>query len=1130
MKTDDRRPLFRRSLAGVVLAAVLLALWGAATHGSLPSGSTEPAIASLTPESGPEGMVVTIGGSNFGPSIGAVQGTSGVSFNGAWATPSSWSDTEIRVPVPPGAATGEVVVTVSSQPSAGIEFTVTGTGGSGPAIGTVSPGLGTEGTVVTIRGANFGSTAEMGGVSFNGVWAAASSWSDEEIRVAVPADAATGEVVVTANGQASNGVAFIVPDSGLGEPVIDSLSAASGPEGTVVTIEGSNFGPSIRALEGTSGVSFNGVWGQPTYWSETQIQVPVPAGAPSGLVTVTVGGEASNGLAFVVERPAPLIEAVDTTFGREGTTVEISGRNFGPAMEASQGWSGVSFDGLWGMPTYWSDREIHVSAPAGVSGGLIVVTSVGQESNGIPFTVARAKRMSRTVAAASTAPRAGPELKSLDPAGGSVGTPVKIKGKNLGDEQGDSTVTFNGTAVTNYVTWSNKRIDVAVPAGATTGDVVVTVGGVPTAGIEFTVTAGTDPAISSLDPDSGPEGTSVEITGTNFRASQGTSSVTFNGTGATPTNWSDTSITVAVPMGATTGNVVVTVDGTPSSGVSFTVAPAIGSLSPDSGPEGTTVEITGTSFGAMQGTSTVTFNGTGATPTSWSDTSITVTVPAGATTGSVVVTVGGTPSDGASFAVTPAIGSLSPIAGPEGATVEITGTSFGAMQGTSSVTFNGTPVATYTSWSDTSITVMVPMGATTGDVVVTVGGEASNGVSFAVGTDPVISGLNPDSGPAGTTVEITGANFGASQGTSTVTFNGAGATPANWSDTSITVTVPTNATTGNVVVTVDGTASNGMTFTVKPVIRGLSRVSGPEGAAVVITGTSFGAMQGTSTVTFNGTGATPTSWSDTSITVTVPAGATTGSVVVTVGGTASDGVSFTVTPAINSLSPIVGPEGATVVITGTSFGAMQGTSTVSFNGVTATPTGWSDTSITVTVPAGATTGPVVVTVGGQGSNGVSFTVGTDPVITSLSPALGQVGTTVEISGANFGASQGAGSTVTFNGTAATASSWSDTSITVTVPASATTGPAVVTVAGVASNLVTFTVTGPPPVISKLKPDEGEVGESVKIKGEHFGTARGTSKVTFNGEPAISRKWGDDKITVNVPAGARTGPVVVTVDG
>ena len=63
-----------------------------------------------------------------------------------------------------------------------------------------------------------------------------------------------------------------------------------------------------------------------------------------------------------------------------------------------------------------------------------------------------------------------------------------------------------------------------------------------------------------------------------------------------------------------------------------------------------------------------------------------------------------------------------------------------------------------------------------------------------------------------------------------------------------------------------------------------------------------------------------------------------------------------------------------MTITGTNFGATQGTSTVTFNGTTATPTSWSATSIVVPVPAGATTGNVVVTVGGLASNGQSFTV------------------------------------------------------------------------------------------------------------------------------------------------------------
>ena len=657
MKTDDRYSRIQRSLAGVVLAALLLALWGAATPGSLPSGSTEPVIDSVTPASGEEGTLVTIRGANFGPSVGAVQGTSGVSFNGVWSTPSNWSDGEIRVAVPPGASTGEVVVTVSSQASAGVEFTVTGMGGPGPAIGTVSPLQGMEGTVVTIRGGGFGSTAEMGGVSFNGVWAAASSWSEGEIRVAVPADAGTGPVVVTANGQSSNGVAFMVPDSGLGEPSVHSLSSGSGPEGTVVTIEGENFGPSIRVLEGTSGVSFNGVWGEPTYWSETQIQVPVPEGAPSGLVTVTAGGEASNGLAFVVERAAPVIEAVDASLGLEGTRVEISGRNFGPAMEAVQGWSGVSFDGSWGVVSYWSDREIRVSTPAVVSGGLVVVTVGERSSDGHPFNVTRTATISGAIAASNVDERTEPKISKLNPDAGQVGISIKIKGLNFGASQGTGAVSFNGTAVTDYVSWGDTKIQVRVPEGATTGPVVVTVDGQASSGLTFTV-AEPAPAINDngLIPASGPVGTSVKVKGFNFGASQGESTVTFNGTPATPTSWGDTKIQVPVPVGANTGPVVVTVDGGASNGVTFTVltTPLINDngLSPDSGPAGTSVKVKGASFGASQGQSTVTFNGVEAQPTSWSDTKIQVPVPEGATTGPVVVTVDGAASNGVTFTVT----------------------------------------------------------------------------------------------------------------------------------------------------------------------------------------------------------------------------------------------------------------------------------------------------------------------------------------------------------------------------------------------------------------------------------------------------------------------------------------------
>ncbi len=321
----------------------------------------------------------------------------------------------------------------------------------------------------------------------------------------------------------------------------------------------------------------------------------------------------------------------------------------------------------------------------------------------------------------------------------------------------------------------------------------------------------------------------------------------------------------------------------------------------------------------------------------------------------------------------------------------ITGTNFGATQGTSTVKFNGT-AGTATAWSATSITVPVPTGATTGNVVVTVGGVASNGVSFTVTAPaPSITSLNPTSGTVGTSVLITGTNFGATQGTSTVKFNGTAGTPTAWSATSITVPVPAGATTGNVVVTVGGVASNGVSFTVTTAlinIASLSPNSGPVGSSVLITGTNFGATQGTSTVKFNGTAGTATAWSATSITVPVPAGATTGNVVVTVGGVASNGVNFTVTassPSITSLNPTSGAVGSSVIITGTNFGATRGTSTVKFNGTAGTATTWSATSITVPVPSGATTGNVVVTVGGVASNGVNFTVTTSKIAVSISP-------------------------------------------------------------------------------------------------------------------------------------------------
>jgi hypothetical protein len=107
---------------------------------------------------------------------------------------------------------------------------------------------------------------------------------------------------------------------------------------------------------------------------------------------------------------------------------------------------------------------------------------------------------------------------------------------------------------------------------------------------------------------------------------------------------------------------------------------------------------------------------------------------------------------GCTAGTAPTITGLSPASAPVGASVTIAGLNFGSTKGTSTVTFNGTAATTITSWSATSIVATVPVGATTGDVVVTVGGVASNGSAFTVAVVPTIVWAQPSPITYGTTL------------------------------------------------------------------------------------------------------------------------------------------------------------------------------------------------------------------------------------------------------------------------------------------------------------------------------------------------------------------------------------------
>ncbi len=495
----------------------------------------------------------------------------------------------------------------------------------------------------------------------------------------------------------------------------------------------------------------------------------------------------------------PSITSLSPTTGAVGASVKITGANFGP----SQGTNTVKFNGTTATSIgSWSSTKIVATVPTGATTGNVTVTVSGVASNGSAFTVVPA-----------------PSMTNLSTTSGPVGASVTVTGTNFGSMQGSGTVTFNGAKATSIGSWTATQIVATVPTSATTGDVVVNTSGVASNGINFTVLP--TPNVASLSPTTGAVGASVTITGTNFGATQGTSTVTFNGTPATTiTGWTPTSIGTTIPTGATTGSVVVTVSGVASNtSKAFTIvaAPSITNLSPTSGAVGVSVTIRGAHFGSTQGSGTVTFNGTTATTiTSWGSDMIVATVPVAATTGSVVVNASGVNSNGVAFTVLPSITSLSLTTGAVGASVTITGTNFGSTQGSGTVTFNGTTATLIGSWTATQIVATVPTGATTGNVVVNASGATSNGVNFTVVPAPSITSLSLTTGAVGTPVTITGANFGSTQGSGTVTFNGTTATSiGSWTAAQIVATVPTGAITGNVVVNASGVASNGILFTVQ---------------------------------------------------------------------------------------------------------------------------------------------------------------------------------------------------------------------------------------------------------------------------------------------------------------------------
>jgi hypothetical protein len=206
-----------------------------------------------------------------------------------------------------------------------------------------------------------------------------------------------------------------------------------------------------------------------------------------------------------------------------------------------------------------------------------------------------------------------------------------------------------------------------------------------------------------------------------------------------------------------------------------------------------------------------------------------------------------------------------------------------------------------------------------------------------------------------------------------VAIGGVSAEVASAFATSLTIKVPVGTVGGPITVTnAIGTGVSPVRFTVSgPQISGLSPASGLPGDRVTISGSGFVDV---SAVTFSGLPAEILDTSTSGLQVRVPASAETGAVAVTnYLGTALSPVNFLiVAPKIKSFSPVSGTVGTRVTVSGSGF---SGLVSLEFNGVPAQVLAASATSITVRVPAGATTGPLAVEAAtGTGISGTNFSV------------------------------------------------------------------------------------------------------------------------------------------------------------
>jgi large repetitive protein len=989
-----------------------------------------PQITTVSPTVGPSqgGITITLTGTNFGLNPFVVIG-------GNIAAPIlSSSHVQITCILPAGqGGNREVRVIAGGQTSAAAYFSY-----DPPVITTISQASGPTvgGTAISIFGSNFGNAPV---VTFNGVVVASTAdpvFPTGKLYITSPAGFGAGrKIIVTASGQASNGVDFDYYP-----PAPTTISPANGPTlgGVPITVTGSNFGANPTITIG--GVATAILAGS----TDGSLVFTLPVGKGANLDVKVVGQDGRASYALPFSYNPPLISSVSPTTAPSegGAIITVNGSNFGPSPS-------ITIGGNAATVLTASHGQITCVLPAGQGSNREVRVAAGNQTS-----------------AAATFSYAPPFISGLSPSSGSTlgGTTITLFGTNLGNA---ATATFNGVSVpcTHDATYPHNIVTIVSPPGSGIGKkIILNAAGQLSNSVDFNYSP---PTLSGISPANGPTagGAPIILSGANFGANP---TVTVGGVNATVLAGStESSLTFTLPVGEGLNQSVQVSSGSASSTNTLLFnynAPAISGVSPATGTTagGTTITLTGSSFGLNPSV----FIGPSFAPIlSNSHGQITCTLPAGqGSNREVRVIVAGQTSLPAYFSYTaPAIISISPANGPTvgGTTITLTGSNFGTAP---VVTFGGVviPNTRDVSTPHSRLTITTPSGYGTGkSIVVLAGDQLSNSLDFNYDA-PLLTGISPATGPitGNIPITLTGANFGTSSFVSIGGKNApllAGSTVGH-----LVVNLPAGQGLAEVVITApDGRQSGSQNYFTYdgPSITSISAASKPTSGnvPVTITGSNFGAS---STVTLGGNSVPVVSFSSTQIVFTLPEsflGATNLPVVVRTGTQASGVVNLSYDlPQITSISPATGPTvgGNSITLTGTSFGYFP---TVYIGGVAVATlwTGTVHTQVVAMVPVGMGRNLTVEVRTAVGSSNLRLYSYQPPLITSISPATGLIagGTVITLHGANFGTSQ----TVSIGGKIATPVAGNmDGILQVILPPGHGAGlPLTVTTAGQVSNTMSF---------------------------------------------------------------------------